>query len=368
MGNELILKDQLKELEPSKATQIEAVFAPMVQMLKSFEGAYSELMKEEQSPEKAKKAKRLRLDIAKIRVSADKERKSQKEEYIRAGKAIQGVYNILEHAVKDKEDKLKEVETYEERLEQERLKMIQVEREAELLKYSVSDSIDYSAMSLGSMSEEVYNNFLSGSKANYEAKIQAEQKAEEDRIEAERVETVYQSRRIKLGSYARFGSLEKLTREMTEDEYKKHLSEMIKEEDDYELAVEETRIENERLRKEAEEREKKEAIEREKLKAERKAKEIEIQKEREAREAVERKAREEKLAAEKKEADRIKAESERKRKEAEEKRKAEKEPDKEKLIGFARTLIILKDSVKSDEAKTAISQAISILTETANSL
>lgn len=38
------------------------------------------------------------------------------------------------------------------------------------------------------------------------------------------------------------------------------------------------------------------------------------------------------------------------------------------LIGFARTLIILKDSVKSDEAKTAISQAISILTETANSL
>ncbi len=74
-------------------------------MLESFEEAFNQIMAEEVTEELCGRAKRLRLDISKIRVSADKARKAQKEEYLRAGNAIQGVFNILKFAVTDKEEK-----------------------------------------------------------------------------------------------------------------------------------------------------------------------------------------------------------------------------------------------------------------------
>ena len=138
--NELAtIKKELVGIDESKAAQIEAVFAPMVAMLKDFEGQYDTIMALEQSPDKCAKAKRLRLDIAKVRIEADKVRKIQKEEYLRAGNAIQAVYNILKFAVAEKEDSLKETETYYERIEAEKAKTRQAEREAELLKYEVDD-------------------------------------------------------------------------------------------------------------------------------------------------------------------------------------------------------------------------------------
>jgi hypothetical protein len=56
--NEIIVKEneELKGLEESKAAQIKAVFDPMVKMLEGFEDEYSEVMAEEQTPEKSAKA------------------------------------------------------------------------------------------------------------------------------------------------------------------------------------------------------------------------------------------------------------------------------------------------------------------------
>ena len=188
--NELAtIKKELVGIDESKAAQIEAVFAPMVAMLKDFEGQYDGIMALEQSPDKCARAKRLRLDIAKVRIEADKVRKIQKEEYLRAGNAIQAVYNILKFAVAEKEDSLKETETYYERIEAEKAKTRQAEREAELLKYEV----DGSKIDLGNMLDDVWRNFLIGTKTNYKAVKEAERKAEEDRlakIEADRLERI----------------------------------------------------------------------------------------------------------------------------------------------------------------------------------
>lgn len=188
--NELAtIKKELVGIDESKAAQIEAVFAPMVAMLKDFEGQYDGIMALEQSPEKCIQAKRLRLDIAKVRIEADKVRKIQKEEYLRAGNAIQAVYNILKFAVAEKEDSLKETETYYERLEAEKAKTRQAERQAELLKYEV----DGSTIDLGNMLDDVWINFLMGTKTNYEAVKEAERQAEADRlakIEADRLERI----------------------------------------------------------------------------------------------------------------------------------------------------------------------------------
>jgi hypothetical protein len=109
--NELITTDlpELKSIEISKAEQIKAVFIPLSDQLLAFEERYNEIVNEsekEVTTGLVSAAKRLRLDISKIRISTEKTRKTQKEEYLRAGKAIDGVANIVKWAVVDKEKKI----------------------------------------------------------------------------------------------------------------------------------------------------------------------------------------------------------------------------------------------------------------------
>ncbi len=307
--NKLTITEELAGLEKSKAKQIEAVFAPMVKMLKEFEATYDEIAALEINPDTCKKAKRLRLDIAKVRIDADKARKEQKEEYLRAGNAIQGVYNILKFAVADKEEKLKNIETHYERIEAEKKARLQAERELELVKYDV----DGSALALGAMNDLVWDNFLSGAKANHEAIVAAEKKAEEDRIEAER------------------------------------------------KAAEEREkiwLENEKLKEEADEAAKVKAEIAREAEKERQIQEAKIREEREAKEKLERE-----IAAREAEAER-KAKEEADRKVAAE-RKAQLAPDKEKLTIIAVDVLVNKETVTSRAAKEAIQAAHDIILNTA---
>ncbi len=179
MTKALDIKPVLKDVDKSKAKQIEATFAPMVAMLKDFEGAYSEVMKEDQSPEKSKKAKRLRLDIAKIRVAADKVRKEQKDEYLRAGNAIQGVYNILKFAVQDKEEALRDIELYYDRIEAEKKEALAQDRISQLSAFGVQGG----HLELGDMDEAVWDSFISSAEVTYNAKKEAEKMAEAAKAE-----------------------------------------------------------------------------------------------------------------------------------------------------------------------------------------
>jgi len=354
---ELVLSKELEGLDKSKASQIEAVFSPMVEMLKSFEGAYDEVMSMDQSEEKSKKAKRLRLDISKVRIDADKVRKSQKEEYLRAGNAIQGVYNVLKFAVVDKEEKLKEIETYYERIEEERKAKVQAERELELSRYD----IDGSTMNLSGMDDAVYENLVEGSKAKFEAIKEAERKAEEQRIESERKQNLFYDRKLELSRYQSVYDVSVLNLDTSEQEYVSMIESAKQEEKQKQEEQEKIRLENERLQKEREEREKQLEAERLKAEEERKKQEAIIQKEREEREAIELKSRTEKEESERKERERVQAEKEAQK-------KAALAPDKEKLMNFVSILMNGKDSVKSDEAKAALSKAVSILTDTANAM
>lgn len=299
--SELMIREELKEVDESKAAQIEAVFAPMVDMLKSFEGQYDEVMALEQTPEKGAKAKRLRLDIAKIRVQADKARKAQKEQYLRAGNAIQAVYNILKFAVEDKEKELKGVEEYYERIESEKAKARQKERAAELEKYEVDGSV----MDLGNMNDSVWENFLVGTKTNYESMKAAEAKAEQDRIEAEKKEAEERAR---------------------------------------------IEAENKQLKIDAKKAEKKRLAEQKKIDAERQAQDDKLRKEREAREAVEREAKE-------KEAERLRSEKE-----------VLAAPDKEKLNGWANALLAKVNTLQTEEARKTVNGACQLMMNLADRL
>ncbi len=314
--NESTISKELAGLEKSKARQIEAVFAPMVKMLKEFEAVYDEIAALDITPDTCKKAKRLRLDIAKVRIDADKVRKEQKEEYLRAGNAIQGVYNILKFAVADKEEKLKNIETHYERIEAEMKARLQAKRELELVKYDVDGSV----LALGTMKALVWDNFLSGAKANHEAVIAAEKKAEEDRIEAER----------------------KAAEER-----------------------EKIRLENEWLKKKAAEAVKLKAAAEEKAAEERQSQEIQIREEREARAKLEREIAEEKAETSREEAEAARRQADEMAREYKAKEKERLAPDKEKLTIIATDVLIKIGTVTSTAAKEAIQAAHDIILNTA---
>jgi len=346
--NEIMVKEeeQLKGLDPAKSAQIKKVFEPMVKMLEGFEGEFKKVTALEMSPDKCKQAKRLRLDIAKVRIEADKVRKIQKEEYLRAGNAIQGVFNILKFAVVDKEEKLKDIELYYEKLEAEKIRQLQADREKELLKYEV----DGSTMDLGNMLPEVWTNFLAGTKSNYEAVKEAERKAEEERIERERKQALYETRLKALLVFGELFDRTLLTLETTEEEYQAVLSDVKDAKLEYDKEQEKIRKENERLRIEKEKAEKKRIAEQKKAAAK-------LKKEREEKEALKRKMAEQQAEKEriaKEEADRIAAEQ----------KKAAEAPDKEKFIKLADFLKGTIGNWNSAKSESVIKQILAIVNKT----
>lgn len=294
--NDLEIKKELTGLDQGKAAQIEAVFAPMVAGLKAIESEYSSVVALDQTPAKSAAARDLRLRIAKVRIEADKVRKVQKEEYLRAGNAIQGVYNILKFAVAEKEDSLKQIEEYYENIEKEKKAKLLGERLASLQALNV----DGSSLNLGEMADDVWTAYYAMAKKQYDDVLEAERLAEEAR-KAEEIRKAEEEARI--------------------------------------------REENARLKREAEEREealrKERAIqeaalaeERRKADEERKALELAARKEREERESLEREARK-------------KAEEEEARKKA-----AEAAPDREKFLALYSEVLRVSSEIKSKEGQS----------------
>jgi len=339
---------ELTVIEESKAAKIKATFEPMVEMLEQFEDRYNEILTESQTEitsELTQKAKRLRIDVGKVRIETDKLRKAEKEEYLRAGKAIDGVSNILKWAVSEKENKLKEIEDHFEIQEQKRLEALQAER-VELLSPYIEDAHE---RKLAEMEPDVWNAYFAAKKKEHEDRIEAERKAEIERIEKEKAEKAEQ---------------------------------------------EKIRKENERLIKEAKEKERLAKIEsekREKAEKERIAKEAAERKKREEKERKEREAYEAKLKAEKEERERIEKEERAKRekleaelkakKEAEQKekqrlldeemakKKAEKAallaPDKDKLLALAKRIDNIElPELNNKEARHILDNIIALLSKT----
>jgi len=185
--NELELKtEELELLEPSKADSIKKTFEPMVSLIKGFEEEFNEIIlegKTEITDSLTFSARELRIKISKVRINTEKVRVAQKQEYLRAGKAIDGVANIVKWAVTDKEEKLKDIEDHFERVEKERLTSLQFKRWDELKKYLPEDSYE---KDLSSMDDDVWNAYLNQKKQDHLDLVQAQKQAELNRIAAEK--------------------------------------------------------------------------------------------------------------------------------------------------------------------------------------
>ena len=306
--NELVEVIEKAKIEQGTAKMLQESFNPLFTKAQEWKlEADKIIVTDESQTEMMAKAREIRLSLQKVRTDADKKRIALKEDSLRYGKAVQGIYNVIEFLVKPIEKHLENQEKFIERQEEQKRLVIKQKRESEILPYAefVPGGFDF-----GIMTEEDYQRLLAGFKIQYQLKQDAIAKAEAEKIEAEKKAKEEQER---------------------------------------------IRIENEKLKAEKEAREKE-------IAAERAANEKKLKAEKEAREKAEKEKKEieEKQRKEKEiETNRIKAEKEAENKriaaEKEAERKAQNAPDREKIVKFIADLSLLEyPDVKADEAKKII--------------
>ena len=162
-----------------------------------------------------KKAKRLKLDIAKIRTTTWKVKDNEKKEVLQRWNAIQACHNVIVKTIEDKEEELEKIVKYFENKEKERLNKLQKEREEEIKPYiqEISDLI-----ALCNMEEDKYKAFYLMRKREFEEKKELEEKLEKERIEKERLAEEERVKQIK--ENARIEAEAKVMREKIEAEMK----------------------------------------------------------------------------------------------------------------------------------------------------
>lgn len=341
MSNLLKVNPSEFGIEESKQKELIGNLPQILSERDAFQPQYDEIIRLDiEHAETSKRAKELRKLIKDNRTKGiEVWHKTTKDYFLKGGQFVDAIRR-KEVAVNEQwEEKLEIIEKHAEIKEANRIALLQSEREKQLAQYGV-----VGVPNLGTMQDQVWVNFLAGSKANYEAELESLRKAEEERLAKEKAESEERER---------------------------------------------IRLENERLKAEAEERERQIKAEREKVESERKAAEEAARIERENLEAIARKERQEaeaKLKKEREERERIeaeikaKAEAERKAKEAEslriaaeEKAKADAErkvkaaPDKEKLFNLAKSIGLIElPELKSEEAKKILSDAKGLLEKVSN--
>lgn len=319
-------------IEENKAKEIAAQFQPMLDKMIELESEFNAILEKantEINQSVVSEAKALRLKYTKIRTGTAAIHKEQKAFYLAGGRFVDGWKNAQEFASQGIESKLESIEKHFENLEKERIAKLQSDRSDALQLYGV----DTTHLNLGAMSDEVWDNFFAGTKLNYENRIAAEKKAESERIENERKQSLYRDRLSEIAGLRQFmADDETFGIEMGDEDYSVLFHSLLERKSQYEAEQERIRQENERLKKEADQHESQLKKEREEAEAERK------------RIDAERKKAEDELAAEKKrieDEERAKAQAEEKaRKDAEkEAKKASAAPDKEKMFALRSQLM-----------------------------
>ena len=260
-------------LQSTEAAKVEAVFLPMLAKMNELETEFNEIVSLPIEPTTIKKAKELRLRYVKIRTGTAEIHKGAKEYYRKGGLFVDAWKNAQAFASQGKEQKLEDIEKHFERLEAERKAKLKEERLIKLI--SLCDTPEM--YPLESMSDAAFDHLLNGMKLAKQAKEDSERKAEEDRIAKEKADQEEQER-IRLEN-------ERLKKEAEIAEIERKRQEQL---------LEEERAKAEKERKRAVEE--KAAIE-EAARKEREAIESKARKEKEAAEALAKAEKEKSMAA-----------------------------------------------------------------------
>jgi len=235
-------------LQEKTAKNISDTFKPMLDKMVELENEFNDVMARKIDPETIDMATELLNKYVKVRTGTAEIHKGLKRFYLQGGRFVDGWKNAQIMASEGKEQKLMEIKKHYENIERERQNDLHNQREKELLAF------DYDAPiipgSLGIMADEVWNNYKTGAKLNFEAK----QKAEADRIENERIFSLGSGRLTIISRYSRYfqeAYTPETLGELTDKGFKNLTSGLKKLEDEDNKEQAKIQAENKRLQTEA---------------------------------------------------------------------------------------------------------------------
>lgn len=210
-----------------------------------------------------KMAREARLALREIRINADKLRKELKEDSLRYGRAVQGVYNVIETNISPIEKHLEAQEKFKEIYEMKQREAIRAQREAlrierEALTFDVRDYMILN-INLGEITQDDFEKLHNVAKIQKQDADNAAEKAEAERIERMKAEAEERERM-------------RLENEQLKAEAVKRETERRAELDRIEFEQRKANIEAARIRKEADEKVAVERAELERLQSELRAK------------------------------------------------------------------------------------------------
>lgn len=246
-------------IEPKKAKEITSGLTTILAERQVLEESYQEVLKLEITPENLPQFKALRLKIRDNRTKGiDQWHKVNKDFYLKGGQFVDAIKRKESLVNEQMEDKLLEAEKYFENLEKERLAKLNEERKEAIRPYVG----DLGHTDFSNMPDDVWQPYFESKKKAYEDKIEAErleaERLENERVEKEKAVKLHNERKELLIDVWNFVPLDKRNDDfslLTEDEFNERLEYSRKLYlEDFERK-ESIRLENERLKKEAEAKE-----------------------------------------------------------------------------------------------------------------
>src|SRR5690625_965490 len=202
-----------KELTPAQEEQISQAFSSHEMQLAGYKNSFNHIINQELTPELAKQARAMRLEIAKVRQASNKTHKVQKAFALAYGRFVDSKKNVIEDLAKSFEVPLKKIEYYEKIALEKKQAELQKSRALLLSKYTQNIPSD-----LGTHTEDMFDAILNGFKLKFEndekqRKIQAEQ---------DRLQSILNKRKMQVQKYSLFADVQNLplTLETTEAEFK----------------------------------------------------------------------------------------------------------------------------------------------------
>jgi hypothetical protein len=161
-------------LPQTKIQRIAKHYAPFMQQVNEIAAQVATL--EKGNPDHIETAKRARITLGTICSQVEQQKKSDKSSLLLEGNFYQALYNTVNSAARLTQNEAKEIEKFAELEAKRKAEELHISRIAQVQEYGV----DGTYINLGEMSEEVWQNFLLGTKTSYQQKLDAEEKAAQD--------------------------------------------------------------------------------------------------------------------------------------------------------------------------------------------
>jgi len=171
-------------LEPSKAKTLLEKFQDVFTLASEWEQKAKTLTVSASSQvAEMKMAREGRLFLRSKRIEIENTRKALKEEYLRGGKAVDGIANVLKAIIEPIEEYLEQQETFAEHEKEAQILALCDDRKRKLAIYT--DQYAFQDSMLKMLTEEAFTNLLNGEKQAFDKREQEKAEAEAVRIAAE---------------------------------------------------------------------------------------------------------------------------------------------------------------------------------------